>query len=181
LGFIHYPNFNDLNDKDKQMIREDKLTKDSWNFLTKNNEIIDTWKLLVFCFTVLGLYDGEGQGDISNMSFVRRTGRKNTNTSNNGNLFFLDQINQLNIIEEDGEKTINVDDELLTERSKKLELNNNDKPRRNSLFKIQDIKKFPEEKPVNSSIHSTEVKNKVNNDTSRQECNLNGKQHLNLL
>jgi len=49
------------------------------------------------------------------------------------------------------------------------------------LFKNQDTKIIPEEKSVNSSIHSTGVKNKVNNDISRQECNLNGKQHLNLL
>ena len=106
LGFTHYPNYDEMNGKDKQMEREFKITNEAWSFMTKNNDaiqLLDSWKILVFCFTVLGVYDGAGPAsDVSFLSrseFRKKTGRSNYNLEN----FLAEEQAQLMPIEEDGE------------------------------------------------------------------------------
>ncbi len=84
IGFCNYFDF-DQSTQDKKKLKEENLVKEAWKVIAKYNnanDFIDSWSIFVFCFTVIGVYDGV-DNESEDRSYLGSSGLKKPTQQSN--------------------------------------------------------------------------------------------------
>jgi len=142
IGFTNYDSYEE-NENDKKKHAEATLLHEAWKLITKNShtyDVVDSWGIFVFCFTVLGIYDGDENDETSIL--LTQTGRqpikKTTFQSNILGLSNIASEDHLNPIEE-SKKEVSVVYDLEDDKNDKNDRNERNNIENNIDRKIDNI------------------------------------------